>query len=61
MISKNWKKVNSGSSCALLNHVEKCQNSPHYNVVRYYDNLMKQLHTIDVLIKKQTAEEIDNN
>ncbi|XVF45465.1 hypothetical protein PTKIN_Ptkin02bG0208800 [Pterospermum kingtungense] len=57
---KNWKKVN-GSDCALLNHIGKGPNSPNYNAVKCSDDLMKRSQHINVLIKRQASEEIENN
>ncbi|XVF55582.1 hypothetical protein PTKIN_Ptkin06aG0047500 [Pterospermum kingtungense] len=57
---RNWKKV-SGFNCALLNHVGKGPNSPHYNAMKCCDDLMTRSQHIDMLIKRQASEEIENN
>ncbi|XLU80900.1 hypothetical protein S245_004320, partial [Arachis hypogaea] len=42
---RNWKKVNSGKECDLLNHIGKGSNSFRHKA----------------LLHKQTSEEIENN
>ncbi|QHN82620.1 Zinc finger MYM-type protein [Arachis hypogaea] len=59
--SWNWKKVNSGKECALLNHIGKGPNSFHHKALKSCDDLMKQSQHIDRLLHKQTSEEIEKN
>ncbi|XP_015947916.1 uncharacterized protein LOC107472903 [Arachis duranensis] len=58
---RNWKKVNSGKECALLNHIGKGPNSFHHKALKSCDDLMKQSQHIDRLLHKQTSEEIEKN
>ncbi|QHO54608.1 Zinc finger MYM-type protein [Arachis hypogaea] len=58
---RNWKKVNSGKECALLNHISKGPNSFHHKALKSCDDLMKQSQHIDRLLHKQTSEEIEKN
>ncbi|XP_015956072.1 uncharacterized protein LOC107480442 [Arachis duranensis] len=58
---RNWKKVNSGKECALLNHIGKGSNSFHHKALKSCDDLMKQSQHIDRLLHKQTSEEIEKN
>ncbi|XP_052117551.1 uncharacterized protein LOC127747554 [Arachis duranensis] len=58
---RNWKKVNSGKECALLNHIGKGPNSFHHKALKSCDDLMKQSQHIDRLLHKQTSEDIEKN
>ncbi|XP_057734603.1 uncharacterized protein LOC130950059 [Arachis stenosperma] len=58
---RNWKKVNSGKDCPLLNHIGKGPNSFHHRATKSCDDLMKQSQHVDTIMKRQTSEEIKNN
>ncbi|QHO24342.1 zinc finger MYM-type protein 1-like [Arachis ipaensis] len=58
---RNWKKVNNGKDCPLLNHIGKGPNSFHHRATKSCDDLMKQSQHVDTLMKRQTSEKIENN
>ncbi|XP_016173285.1 zinc finger MYM-type protein 1-like [Arachis ipaensis] len=58
---RNWKKVNNGKECSLLNHIGKGPKSFHHKALKSCDDLMKQSQHIDRLLHKQTSEEIEKN
>lgn len=39
-------------NCPLIIHMEKESNSPHKNIVKYYEDIMNQSRNINKLIEK---------
>ncbi|QHO01852.1 Zinc finger MYM-type protein [Arachis hypogaea] len=58
---RNWKKVNSGKDCPLLNHIGKGPNSFYHRATKSCDDLMKQSQHVDTLMKRKTSEKIENH
>ena len=54
------KRVNDEVRCALLMHVES-PTSPHNNVVKSAENLMKVSRHIDKVLNEKTVEEVRKN
>jgi len=50
----NWKKVNDGMNCPLLEYVRKDPNSPHKIAVKCCDDLENYSRHIGKLIEKQS-------
>jgi hypothetical protein len=57
---RSWKRVNDGVRCALLIHVGS-PTSPHNNVVKSAEDLMKVSRHIDKVLNAQTVEEVQKN
>ena len=54
---KSWKRVNDGVRCALLMHVGS-PTSPHNNVVKSAEDLMKVSRPIDKVLNAKNVEEV---
>ena len=57
---RSWKRVNDGVRCALLMHIVS-PTSPHNNVVKYVEDLMKASRHIDNVLNAKTVEEVQKN
>ncbi|XP_057492457.1 uncharacterized protein LOC130778066 [Actinidia eriantha] len=57
---RNWKRVNDGTRCILLNHVGG-PTLPHNNAVQSVEGLRNVARHIDKVINAQTSEEIQKN
>ena len=57
---RSLKRVNDGVRCALLMHVGS-PTSPHNNVVKSAEDLMKVSRHIDKVLNAQTVEEVQKN
>ena len=49
----NWKKVNDGMNCSLIDHEGKDPNTPHKIAVKCCENLRNYLGHIDKLVGKK--------
>jgi hypothetical protein len=57
---RSWKRVNDGVKCALLMHMGS-PTSPHNNVVKSAEDLMKVSRHIDKVLNAKTIEEVQTN
>jgi hypothetical protein len=57
---RSWKGVNDRDRCALLMHMGS-PTSPHNNVVKFAEDLMKVSRHIDKVLNAQTVEEVQKN
>lgn len=55
------EKVNDGKKCTFLNHIGEDPCSLYNNVVRFYEDLLKQSWHIDKVMNVQSSEQILNN
>ncbi|XP_059627110.1 uncharacterized protein LOC132269904 [Cornus florida] len=58
---RSWKKVNDGNKCAFLNHMGGNPCSAHNIAERACKDLMNQPCYIDIVMDRQTSEQISNN